>query len=169
MVPQGMQGKVLYPLNSLKGVYPEAYAQHVKKYENRMDFLDRRIERLDCLWNGVLHCSALNPSIVVEEIRKLMGKSFPFSYFEIPAELLEVEKTVVYLYSPREEGTPPPESDFIAYDPKEVEKYAYLPEATIQYYKKSINAGRNPMGFHLVPHILYKGIIDTSDLKVISI
>ncbi len=164
-----MQGTILYPLNTLKSKHPEIYANHVKKYENRTEWLERRIERLDCLWNDVLHCSALNPSIVVEEIRKLMGKSFPFSYFEIPAELLEPENTAVYLYSPREKSTHPPQEDFIAYDPKEIEKYAYLPDATIQYYKETIEKGGNPLGFHLVPHILYKGTIDTADLRVITL
>lgn len=165
MVPGDMKGTILYPLNQLKNNYPELYEQYTKKYEGRTKLLDRRIERLDCLWNDVIHFSALNPKFIFEEIRKL-GRDFKYSYFEIPAELLEPEKTVVYVYSPREKGTPPPESDYIAYEANDIEKYAYLPEATIKYYKETIEAGGNPMGFHLIPHILYKGMIDTSGLEI---
>ncbi|MDB5266580.1 MAG: hypothetical protein JWN89_395 [Parcubacteria group bacterium] len=168
IVPKGMQGTVLYPLNTLKNIFPDAYQAHVKKYEGREILLQRRIKRLGCLWNDVLHLSALNPSIVDREMRKL-GKGFALSYVEIPAEKLELEKTVVYLNSPREKGTPPPEDDYLAYDPNEVEKYAYLPEATTEYYKETIEAGMIPMGFHLVPHILYKGTIDTADLKIVTV
>lgn len=168
IVPKGMQGTTLYPLNTLKAVYPEAYENHMKKYEGRTELLGRRIERLDCLWNDVLHCSALNPSVVVEKMRKL-GKNFNLSFFEIPAEMLGPENTVVYLYTPREKGTHPPQEDFIAYNPKEVEKYAYLPDATVQYYKETLAAGGKILSFHLVPHILYKGSLDTKDLKIITV
>lgn len=169
MVPKDMKGAILYPLNTLKDIHPQLYESYVKKYEGRTELMDRRIEKLDCKWNDVLHCSALNPSIVVEALRKL-GKDIHLNYFEIDAEKLDPKYTLIYLYTPRPFGTPPPESDFIEYNPQDVEKYAYLPEETIQYYKEMIEVGKNPLAFHLVPHILYKGVIDTSErTQIISI
>lgn len=163
-----MRGNILYPLNTLKGIFPEVYEQHVKKYKDREILLHRRIERLDCLWNDTLHLSALNPEVVVKELRKF-GKDFTLSYFMIPVELLEPERTVVYLNSLRERGTPVPENDYVAYDPNEIEKYSYLPDATVTYFKNTIEKNENPKWFHLVPHILYKGTIDTTNLKINTI
>jgi hypothetical protein len=168
MVPKDLRGNILYPLNTLKENHPDLYDNYIKKYEGRAEILDRRIEKLNCKWNDVLHCSALNPNIVIEALRNL-GKDAHLKFFEIDAHKLEPENTLVYLYSPREFGTLPPQSDFIEYKPEEVEKYAYLPDETIEYYKKTLEAGKNPLGFHLVPHILYKGNIDISDAKVISV
>ncbi len=164
-VPSNMKGSILYPLNALKDIDPELYDLHEKKYEGRMEVMKNRIEKLNCLWNDVLHCSALNPSVISEALNKL-GKESHLKFFEIPVEILEPENTVVYTHSLRERGAPIPQEDFVEFDPNEVEKYAYLPEETVQYYKETIEAGSNPLLYHLVPHILYKGSIDTTDLKI---
>lgn len=168
MVPSEMRGTILYPLNTLKEMYPNVYLEYIKKYERRERLLEATVPLLNCLWNDVLHCSALSPDVIIDEFKKL-GKNFSLSYFEIPADMLEPEKTVVYLYNPREKGTPAPESDFVPYNPTEVEKYAYLPEATKEYFKNILEEGGRPLMFHLVPHILYKGSIETRNLKVISV
>lgn len=80
--------------------------------------------------------------------------------------MLEPEKTVFYLNSPREKGTAIPQRDFIPYDSKEVEKYDHMPEATEAYYKETFEAGGNPLAHHLIPHVLYKGSIETKDLAI---
>jgi len=165
MAPRDVQGTILYPLNTLKSTHPDLFAKYVKKYEGRMQLMEQRIERLDCLWNDVLHCSPLNPSVVAEALRKL-GKDVNFSYFEIDANKLEPENTAVYLYEPRERGTIIPQDQFVPYNPNEIEKYAFLPEGTVKYFKETLEEGGNPLLYHLVPHILYKGSIDTTGLKI---
>jgi hypothetical protein len=169
MVPKDMVGAVLYPLNVLKDKNPEAYEFQVKKYKGREVLMDRRIDRLDCKWNDVLHLSPLDPAVVMGALKQL-GKDFPLGYFEIDAESLEPEKTTVYLYTPREKGNfEISQTEFVDYNPKEIGKYAVLPEGTIEYYKESIKGNLPIFMYHLVPHILYKGVIDTTELKKISI
>ena len=41
-VPENLIGETLYPLNELKTLYPDVYAEHVKKYEGREEKMDRR-------------------------------------------------------------------------------------------------------------------------------
>ena len=35
--------------------------------------------------------------------------------------------------------------------------------------KKMYEAGKRPLLFHLVPHILYKGLINTENIEVIEV
>ncbi len=60
-VPKNLQGNILYPLNTLKEKHPEIYEQQVSKYVGREHMTQQRIPILDCLWNDVLHFSAVNP------------------------------------------------------------------------------------------------------------
>ena len=60
-VPANMQGDFLSPLNQLKDIYPEAYAEAVKKYEGREFLMNVGIPTLDCLWNDFLFLTAVHP------------------------------------------------------------------------------------------------------------
>lgn len=60
LVPKNFVGNVLFSLNRLKDTLPETYATQVGKYAGREKILERRIPKLDCLWNDVLHCSSLS-------------------------------------------------------------------------------------------------------------
>ncbi|HVC08915.1 MAG TPA: hypothetical protein VNH15_03135 [Elusimicrobiota bacterium] len=61
-----MMGKVLYPLNRLEAVYPDAAAKARAKYESREHLMAVRLPILDCLWNDVLHLSPLHPAKIKE-------------------------------------------------------------------------------------------------------
>ena len=63
-VPKNLEGSILYPLNTLKGKHPDIYEQQVSKYVGREHIKEQRIPILDCLWNDVLHFSAVNPKEV---------------------------------------------------------------------------------------------------------
>ncbi len=63
-VPPHMEGTILYPLNQLKDIHPKLYAQEVKKYEGRERLLLAEVQPLHCLWNDVLHMTAVSPDEV---------------------------------------------------------------------------------------------------------
>ena len=58
MVPEELKGEYLIPLNELKSVYPNLYGEYIQKYKDhphREKLLTRKIPKLECLWNDVVH------------------------------------------------------------------------------------------------------------------
>ena len=50
-----MRGDVLYPLNTLRGLYPDVFERERGKYAGREALLELRIPILDVLCNNALH------------------------------------------------------------------------------------------------------------------
>ena len=167
-IPENMCGSVLYPLNILKEKYPEIYNEHVKKYEGREELMNLIIPKLNCLWNDVIHLSAIHPQVIKDALREAGGrKNYTVRCYQIDPQLLDPEKTIVYLYS-----TPVVEifdNQVMEFKPDEISKYSSVPPAAMQYYKETYATQKGPFPFHLTPHILYKGSIDTTDLPIIEV
>lgn len=99
-VPKNLQGNILYPLNALKEKYPDIYEQQVSKYVGREHIIQQRIPILDCLWNDVLHFSAVNP----KEIRRALieagdNTDITRSYYQVDSKLIDPKNVIVYLYA----------------------------------------------------------------------
>ncbi len=170
-VVENMSGKILYPLNQLKETHPEIYLQHLKKYTGREQILEVKIPTLNCLWNDVIHFTAVSPYELLDNLKKggMKDDSIVWSkWYKIPISLLNPENTTVCLYR-RDVGLIPSSKDFSNFDPEKMETYRQVPKETIEYYKEQFSNGKRPLMFHLVPHILYKGTIDTTDLEIIDI
>ncbi|MES2216529.1 MAG: hypothetical protein V4481_04520 [Patescibacteria group bacterium] len=170
-VVDNMQGKILYPLNVLKDKYPDQYAEHVKKYQGREQVLKIQIPILNCLWNDVLHFTAVPPETLFAnlkstgfEVEKWLWKK----WYKIPADLLESSNTIVCLYE-RDLRIVPDATDFYSYDPNKIEEYRKVPQVTLDYYKEKFDAGERPLLFHHIPHILYKGAIDVTGVEIIDL
>jgi hypothetical protein len=161
-----MMGDILYPLNEMKDTLPEVYKKAVLKYEGRERIMQDVIPILGCLWNDVLHFSPVHPSQVLAEFLKsgkeLMGRE----YFEIPAEMFSPDKTVIYLNGELPKMDP---KNWLPYDSALVEKYSEIPELTKAYYKEKFAKNEQPLLYAKIPHILYKGSIDTKNIKRIKI
>lgn len=160
-----MQGEALYPLNELKNVYPDRYEVEKSKYEGREAVMRQRIPFLNCLWNDVLHLTAVHP----RDIKEALSTERNFKAFVINPHSLDMEKTVVYLYQYKDTALKMNKKNFTQYNPDSIEQYAQLPEATKEYYQEMKQKGERPLLFVRVPHILYKGSIDTSDLEIVEV
>ncbi|MBK6505924.1 MAG: hypothetical protein IPG02_09690 [Ignavibacteria bacterium] len=168
--PINLRGNILYPLNELKDIYSDIYEHHLIKYVGREQLLKHQIPILGCLWNDVLHFSAVHPG----EIKKSLieagdKKEFKLRYFQVDPKLLKSESTIVYLYAHADVRDKLNEVNFVSYAPDEAAKYSSMPQATKDYYKETIEKGGRPLLYHRIPHILYKGNLDITDLPVISI
>lgn len=164
-----MQGNVLFPLNTLKETHPDIYEKEASKYVGREQIMQQRIPTLDCLWNDVLHFSAVHPSQVKEALIEAgRTKSFDIEFFEIDPHLLTPENTTVYLYRHSTLEDKFKEENFANYNPDDVAQYSVLPQETKDYYKEMISQDKKPLLFHRVPHIIFKGSLDTSKIKRIS-
>ncbi len=169
-VPKNMQGEVLYPLNKLKEIYPDVYKEHVLKYEGREKVMDQRIPSLNCLWNDVLHFSAVHPSLIKQALVQA-GRTEPFDieYFEIDPHLLDPNNTIVYLYKHQNILNKFDDDNFTIYDPDNIAQYSEVPQLTKDYYTEMIREGKKPLHYHMVPHILYKGPLNVNGAKHITV
>lgn len=168
-VPKDLRGNILFPLNILKDTQPDLYEKEAGKYVGREFVMQQRIPVLDCLWNDVLHFSSVHPSHIKEALIEA-GKTPPvdMEFFEIDPHLLNPENTIVYLYKHITMADKLKENNFTKYNPDEIKQYSSLPQETKDYYKETISQGKRPLLFHKVPHILFKGSLDISNLKKVS-
>ncbi len=171
-VPKNLQGHVLYPLNQLKDVYPKAYAEHMCKYIGREVVNQNRIPVLDCLWNDVLHFSAVNPKDIkqalIEAGADLTSQN---SYYQIDPKLLDPKNTIVWLYSHAEgdhKNKMNPEN-FEPYNPETISKYSVLPQITKKFYRESVAKGERLLMHRRIPHILYKDTLNVSNIPVVNL
>ena len=162
-----MSGTVLYPLNILKETHPEIYKEHVKKYDERRHLLTAEIPMLNCLWNDVLHLTAVAPNELKENLAKADLHYESMSWFKIPAEMILGEKSIAFIYNKNNDAIQNIK-EYEKFDTARMEIYRAVPPETIEYYKKKKAEGGRPLLFHLVPHILYKGNIDTADFEIIK-
>ncbi len=164
-----MRGDVLFPLNTLKDTQPDLYEKEASKYIGREQVMLQKIPFLNCLWNDVLHFSAVHPSLVKEALIEAgRTKSFDIEFFEVDPHLLTSENTIVYLYRHSNMEDKLKEDNFAKYNPDDIAQYSPLPQETKDYYKEMLSQDKKPLLFHRVPHILFKGSLDTSKIKIIK-
>jgi len=167
-----MTGTTLYPLNKLKETHPELYAEHAAKYKGRESVMEKTIPGLGCLWNDVLHFTAVDPQDIKQALIEAGAEGLEdkkMFYYKIPATMLNPDKTTVYLYKPEfGRGSRMTEDNFAQYSPDGVQKYSTIPEETKLYYRETISEGKSPLLFVNVPHILYLGEVEVGSCEVIE-
>jgi len=169
-VPKNVRGNILYPLNAIKEIHPEIYEQEVSKYNGREHIARQQIPVLNCLWNDVLHFSAVNPKEVKHALIEA-GKNpdFIMNCYQVDPKLIAPENAIVYLYAHTDDKDKLNENNFASFDPDEVAKFSPMPQATKDFYKEMIRTGGRTFLFHRIPHILYRGTIDITDLPIVSV
>lgn len=168
LVPKDMQGEVLYPLNKLKTIFPELYNKKIEKYKGREHLTREVIPFLNCLWNDVLHFSAVNPYDIKKAFTEL-GHPFKTRFYKVEAVSLKTEKTIVYLFNTDDKNGKLSESEFEKYCPEAISKYSKLPSKTKKYYKSELKKERWPLLFYKIPHILFKGEVNIKNASIISV
>ena len=162
-VPPVMVGTVLYPLNRLKDIHPEAYQRAIRKYEGREHTMLLQIPALDCLWNDVLFLTAAHP----KEMRAALDdaefpyrpllRSYEFDLATLDPALLAVR------YHKR--GKPKQHAPF---DLAQFDAYRAFHEDSVAYLKECIALETRMMLFAHVPHIFYRGKLDIRGVSVVE-
>lgn len=176
IVPKEMHGHVLKPLSELKQPYPELFKKLVERYKGRRYLLTRKLRKLNCRWNDVIHLSAVNPCKINEALLK-EGAYDPYfikKCYQINPFLLDRSKTIVFWYRTFNRFLyrfvfryiNDNETDW--FDPKEVKKYDYIPERTKATFKELIKKNKRVLVFEYVPHIFFKGDIDVNDKRNVT-
>jgi len=170
LVPKNLRGNILYPLNTLKEKYPDIYEQQVVKYAGREHITRQRIPILDCLWNDVLHFSAVDPKEIKQALIEA-GQSPDFSMrcYRIDPGSIDPKNTIVYLFAHTNDKDEMGEENFASYNPDDVAKFSVMPQATKDYYKEMIVNGQRPLRYHRIPHVLYRGTLNIIELPIVFV
>ncbi|MGD6857643.1 group-specific protein [Bacillus infantis] len=175
MVPNQMGGDKLVPLNSLKITHPDLYEKYTEKYLNhpeRSKLLQRRIPKLNCLWNDVIHFLPLHPYFVFNALSNLGIKTKEnITFYKIPIELLAHNKNAIYYYS--KERYKGPSAGIVDEEMEFLNIQAYqelqeIPTDTLDYYKKENEKGNKFGLFHFIPHILSLGEVEVKDIEILA-
>jgi hypothetical protein len=163
-----MEGDTLHPLNQLKEIFPELYNKQVSKYKGREIVMEQFIPTLGCYWNDVLHLSAIHPKDVKKALVEAgLEYDITIRCYQLDSNVLEKENTTIYF-----SGDIPSErmkaKNFTEYKVDELDKYSFLPQETVDYYREEIKENRRPLLFHKAPHILYKGSIDIKHCSIVE-
>ena len=164
IVRDDVLGGTLYPLNVLKDKYPGQYKKHIKKYEGRERLLNYKVPILNCLWNDVIHLTAVYQSDINKALTEAGAEAISSGFYQIDPTTLLVEKTIVFLYKDMSPGA---NREFIKFNINEIEKYSKMRYETKQYYIEAVKVNKRPLLFHGLPHILYKGSINIKGLPII--
>lgn len=164
-VPSDLKDNKLYPLNTLKEKHPGLFSLESSKYKGREDVAQQAIPLLDCLWGDVIFMTAVHPQILMEAYKKAGGKiNRSAQFFQIDVELLQKENIAVAIYSG--EGD---EKIYESYDTDHIKEYSTIPDRTVEYFTKQLQQNNLPLYYAYIPHILYKGTIDTTDLPIVEV
>lgn len=140
-------GDTLYPLNTLKNIYPDVYTREVKKYTGRKEIQNKKIPSLNCTWLDVIHFSCVDPKIIFDELVHIGFDYQMDEYIQLNANELDVNKWVVFQDNVYDGG--------VFFDSLDAVDCSTLPVETIEYYKECYKENKHPLIFAGIPHLLY--------------
>ncbi len=169
------RGTVLYPLSDLATVHPDIHAREAPKYAGREGVMLYRVPHLNAAWADTVNLSTLDPRLLVAARERLgipSSQLLQRRLLRIPIEHLARHRLVRYSAearwinsSPGEEvPAEPPADEFEPTDPQSYRETTEVPPAHLDYLVECRAAGKRPLGFVHVPHVLALGAIDISDL-----
>ncbi len=142
------------------------YQDEIQKYAGREQVMKITIPGLDCVWNDVLHLSAVDPNNFKSIFAK-HGQDFQTSVYTIDPAQLDPSKMMVFLDAVADQAAR--QKDFVPFRVEDLSKYTQLPKQTIEYYQDCFKKGERPLLYSGVAHILYKGTIDTTGLPIMYV
>ncbi len=170
--PEPMKGSELIPLNQMNHD-SDLFKSHARKYEGREHLMDEMIPMLDCRWNDVVQFSALDPQIIVHELKRFQAdlKLLRTQYYKVHVdEIIGRYDSVVF-----DRIVPKKKKDFTIEESElevlssKYEEIKSVPEATINCWKKAKSEGDKLLWFSFIPHILVKGRIDTASFELCTL
>lgn len=165
-LPRKMVGSLLYPLNSMENLIPEVFNSEKAKYAGREFLMNETVPVLNCKWNDVIHLLPLEPNKICCALRETGFQPENEQFYKIPVDLINEKMTVVFKYE-NEDGYMTPDQ-VVPFDTRSFEFLKDVPDGTRKWYQACYSNNRQPLLFHLVPHILTMQPIDISDCQIIS-
>lgn len=165
-VPVKMIGKILYPLNSMQQKLPQVFEKEAAKYKGREFLMDELIPVLNCKWNDALHLSPIEPNLIYSALFEIGFKPEDSLFYKIPISLIDDKKTAIFKYE-NEDGEMG-NDQVVPWQKNLIYSMTELSAGTKQWYQSCFSAKRQPLLFHLVPHVLTTEPIDISNCEIVS-
>lgn len=167
--PEPFYGNKLIPLNQMDKS-SALYKNHAQKYAERKELMEERIPLLNCKWNDVVQFSALDPQLIVKELKELQPGLKLLRPFYFKAHISDVLKQAdAVLYNKKErssKGFAIQESEIFPLAKNTYREAKGVPAWTRDYWKKAIDENRKILWFPFVPHVFVKGTLDVSDFEI---
>lgn len=167
LVPNGMVGKTIYPLNHLKCTLPAVYERQLAKYQGRGGMLSDRVPGLNCTWGDMVCLSAVHPMTLLAALHACGWSSpSPLSAFIINPEKLEPSRLVVYEFY-RKEGKVL--GRYLPFDLADLPTYdGVSEEITRAHYRDANKRNERPFLFEGITHILHRGPIKVTNCEIVT-
>ncbi len=168
-----MEGDFLIPLNDMDKS-SELYVKHASKYEGREELMDESLPILNCKWNDVVQFSALDPRIIVEELKKYQTDLVinRREIYRVPiSEIIGKNEAIIFdRDTTRKKGS----FGILPHEVKVLSEENYneltsVPKETIEYWKRVRDEGGKFLFFPFITHIMVKGKIDTTNFEIVEI
>ena len=171
--PEPMEGDSLIPLNEMDKD-SQLFKGHAKKYTGREELTEVDLPFLNCKWNDVVQFSALDPRVIVDELRKYQTDLVLSrrSFYKISVDqIVNKYEAIIFDRDPtRGKG-----SSFEVL-PHEVKLFNHenyteqteVPIKTIECWKRAKEEGGKFLFFPFVTHIMVKGKIDTGEFDLVN-
>lgn len=167
-VPANMHGNVLYPLNRLKDIDEDLYNLYAEGYKDRQKLRETNVPILNCLWNDTLFFSPVHPQKLYDLAKEFglqdQWRFKKFFAFKIRTNIMLDNAVVFYRVGK--------EMNAMVYRPAievKISELDRIPGLTRAYYESVANQHTDLFPYQLVPQLLYKGEVDTSNVKVIEL
>jgi hypothetical protein len=159
-------GQKILPLNRLREIDEELYKYYAKKYEGREFVMEYRIPPLNCIWNDVVFLNAIPPRDLFEAY-KITGRTmFKRRFYKIDPAQLDHFQMSVLVYG---ENNGVETKTFVPFQTSDLKDYSKIPERTMRHYREVSGNNKTGLMFAYVPHILYKGEIDISQVEIVEV
>lgn len=170
--PDPMEGHHLIPLNDMDKE-SDLYKGHSRKYEGRESLPEQIIPILNCKWNDVVQFSALDPRIIVSELKKYqhdLALSRPYIYKVPISEIIKSHDAVIFdRDSTRGKGSfSIMEHEVKVLNERNYTELSEVPQETIDYWKRVQKEGGKFLFFPFITHVMVKGAIDVSNFELVQ-
>ena len=175
MAPHNMSGTILMSLNEIEHTMPDIYQLAIQKYKGRELTMERTIPHLECRWNDVINLCPVHPSHIMKQRIRAGQEWWQTMWYEIDPEIagLNSDNSVIWTMQPgsycNETAQILDPTHFIRYASDVLDSLKALSARARWAYRNASALGTTKLLFNCVPHIFFKGIIDTTQHRVIKI
>jgi len=163
-----MVGNIIYPLNHLKQINKEAYLREAAKYQGREQLMDFVIPKLNCLWNDVVHCFSIHPSLLYKAMISSGLNPKSSEWYRIDPRTIKDAQFAMYSYKTSPYHSDPNEFRIISVE--EYQEIEEVPQKAFDWYRELANkGGKIRLMFRYVPHLLLKGAIEITKAEIIHV
>lgn len=163
-VPSNQTGDVIYPLKQLKDRFPDIYKKQFAKYDTIKE-KDVEIPGFG-YWNDCVNLMPVNPGLVKKELEKYgHNTDWQWHFYKIDAEALNNSKLVIMVMKDMGGAI---EREFIPFSREAFEEHCHIGQATRDAFQNAKDNNEQPNTFARVPHVLYKGSINTAGLEIVE-